>query len=581
MSRGPSPTAVAPSRDAGPEAWPPWRQRFPEACDWDGAVEVGTIPDLLAAGVARAGDRPAIAFRGRTIGFRELAEAVEGLAGGLVGLGLAPDTALGLYLPNTPVHPLAFFAAARAGLRVVHLSGLDAPRELSHKLAVSGARVLVTTNLPGFLPGALALLEAGAVDTVIVGDDAAWGPSEVAAPLPVPERPGVVALDRLQAAPPPAAWPARRPDDVMLLQFTGGTTGLPKAAMLTHGNLTAAVSMYRLWRDEAGADRDAIEAEARAICVLPLFHIYALTTVLLRAIRAGSLILLHQRFDVEALVHDIAVSRATNLSAVPTMWLALLHRPGVEAVDFSSLRACMSGGAPLPFAVQDRLSRLLGVPLSIGWGMTETAPAGTRLPRDIPLRPGIIGIPLPGLAMRIVALDDPGRALPPGEVGEIAIRGPNLFAGYLDQPEATQAAFRDGWFLTGDIGRMDADGVFDLVDRRKNMIISGGFNVYPAVIENAIHEHPDVAECIVIGVPDAYRGEAAKAFVTLKPGAAPFDLAALQAFLADRIGRHAVPRALEFRDGLPRSPAGKLLASVLVAEERAKAERPAEGSGTP
>ncbi|GJE61446.1 AMP-binding protein [Methylobacterium trifolii] len=545
---------------------PAWERAFPDCCDWDGRIEISTIPDLLAAGVARADGGPVIDFRDRQIGYPDFAAAVDRIAAGLIARGLAPDATIGLHLPNTPFHPLAFFAAARAGLRVVHLSGLDAPRELAHKLSVTRARILVTTNLPGFLPVALRLLEEGSVDTILVGDDAEWGASTVAEPLPIPEREGVVPLASLRQAPVPAAWPQRTPDDVMLLQFTGGTTGLPKAAMLTHGNLTAAVSMYRLWTD----DGDDALAAARIVCVLPLFHIYALTTVLLRCVRGGTQILLRQRFDPAEVIADIALKRATSFPGVPTMWVALLNWPGIETVDFSSLRSCMSGGAPLPFEVMERLSRLMGVDLSVGWGMTETAPAGTRLPARAERRPGVIGIPLAGFRLRIVSLEDPAREVAIGEIGEIAIRGPNVFAGYFEQPDATAEAFCDGWFLTGDIGRVDADGLFDLVDRRKNMIISGGYNVYPVQIEGAIYEHPDVAETIVIGIPCDYRGQAAKAFVTLKPGVEPFTLEALQDFLGSRIGRHEIPRALEFRDALPRSPAGKLLASVLVAEERAR-----------
>ena len=551
-------------RDAEP---PAWQRSFPGSCRWDGAIERITVPDLLARGAALARG-PLLDFRGRALEFPAFAARVDRLAAGLIAAGFAPGSVIGLHLPNTPFHPLAFFAAARAGLTVVHLSGLDAPRELAHKLATTRARALVTTDLPGFLPVALGLLDEGRIDRVYVGEDAEWGPSSVAEPLPLPDRPDVIPLSRLEAAP-TGSWPARAPDDVMLLQFTGGTTGLPKAAMLTHANLTAAASMYRLWCDDG--DDDAVSA--RVICVLPLFHIYALTTVLLRCARAGSTILLRQRFDPAEIVEDIQVRRATAFPGVPTMWVGLLNRPGIEQVDFSSLRSCMSGGAPLPFEVMNRLTRLMGVRLSVGWGMTETAPAGTRLPKSAELRPGVIGIPLPGVAMRIVSLEDPARAVATGETGEIAIRGPNVFAGYFEQPEATAAAFCDGWFLTGDIGRVDARGVFDLVDRRKNMIISGGFNVYPVQIEGAIYEHPDVAEVIVIGIPDAYRGQAAKAFVTLKAGAEPFTLEALQDFLSSRIGRHEIPRALEFRASLPRSPAGKLLASALVAEEAARTEQ--------
>lgn len=555
-------------RSESPEAaWPAWRRRFSHACDWDSPLEIGTLPALLAAGCAAADGGPALDFRGRRLSYPDLAARVERLAAGFLAMGLAENSVIGLYVPNTPLHPIAVFAAARAGLRIVLLSGLDAPRELAHKLAVTHARILVTTDLSAYLQTGLNLLEKGIIDQLVVEEDGAWGPSAESQTLAIPERAGVVPLARLLEAPAPAAWPERGPDDVFLLQFTGGTTGLPKAAMLTHGNLTAAVAIYRLWNNRPGiASRDN-----RVVGMLPLFHIYALTAVLLCTIRDGGLILLHQRFDVEALAQDIAVKKATCVYGVPTMWFALLERATRVPVDCASLRLCMSGGAPLPFDVQARLGRILGQPLQVGWGMTETAPAGTRVPDGAESRPGLIGVPLPGIAMRVVSLDDFSREVATGEVGEIAIRGPNVFRGYFENPEATRDAFCDGWFLTGDIGRVDEDGLFDLIDRRKNMIISGGFNVYPTVIEGAIYEHPDVAEVIVIGIPDPYRGQSAKAFVTLRPGAAPFDLAALQAFLSDRIGRHEIPRELEFRESLPRSPAGKLLASVLVAEERERA----------
>jgi long-chain acyl-CoA synthetase len=252
------------------------------------------------------------------------------------------------------------------------------------------------------------------------------------------------------------------------------------------------------------------------------------------------------------------------------MWIALVNHPGAAGCDFSSLRSCICGGAPLPFEVEQRVERLIGQRLRGGWGMTETCPAGTRVPSGAAAAPGLIGIPLPGIELRIVDRHDPARALPPGEAGEMTIRGPNVFRGYWKRPEETASAFHDGWFLTGDIGRMDERGLFTILDRKKNMIISSGYNVYPAAIENAIHEHPDVVEVVVIGVPDPYRGQAAKAFVTLRQGAAPLTLEKLRLFLADRIGRHEMPAALELRDSLPRSPAGKLLAKALLEEELAK-----------
>jgi len=546
-------------------ARPIWQERFPHACDWDAPIGTGTVPELLAAPVGGTPEANAFAFRDRDLSYAEFGALVALLAGGFIADGLRPGDRVALLLPNTLWHPVAFFAIARCGASVVHLSALDAPRELEHKLKVTKPVRLVTTNLPGFLPNALKLLDSGLVPRLLVGEDGRWGVSETES-LPIPARSNVAKLDTLMLAGPPDSWPVVTPDDLMLLQFTGGTTGLPKAAMLTHGNLVAAVNIYRLW-----SDGERLEPGAQTvICVLPLFHIYALTTVLLRHIRDGNTILLRQRFDVEGVLADIAVGRATVFPGVPTMWIAVLNHPGVETVDFSSLRSSISGGAPMPFEVQSRLEAILGKRVHGGWGMTEIAPAGARVPGDARLRPGLIGVPLPGITMKIVSLEPERDDFPPGEIGEIAIRGPNVFRGYLDDPEGTAEAFHEGWFLTGDLGRMDEDGLFEIVDRRKNMIISSGFNVYPVAIESAIYEHASVQEVVVIGIDDAYRGQAAKAFVKLKTGHAAFTLDELTAFLKDRLGRHEMPRALEFRDSLPRSAAGKLLAKVLVAEEQQK-----------
>ncbi|MFL5171285.1 MAG: AMP-binding protein, partial [Microvirga sp.] len=280
---------------------------------------------------------------------------------------------------------------------------------------------------------------------------------------------------------------------------------------------------------------------------------------------------LRTRFDAQATLHDVESGRATVFAGVPTMWIALAAAPGVEQRDLSSLRLAFSGGAPLPAEVATRLERLTGLRLAGGWGMTETSPVGTRIPAGVAYRPGMIGIPLPGIEMDVVALDDPRRVLPPGETGEIRIRGPNVTPGYFNRPEENARAFVDGFLLTADVGFMEPDGTFFLVDRKEDMIISGGFNVYPRVIEEAVYEHPDVEEAIVVGVPDAYRGEAAKAFVKLREGSPPLTLEALRAFLADKIGRHEMPAALEIRDHLPRTAVGKLSKKELVEEERAKA----------
>jgi len=540
------------------DAQRPWQRWNPPCVAWDAHVPVGTLPGLLDAAVARYGDRPALRFRGHTLSFTRLGEMATRLAHGLRARGTRPGDHVALYLPNTPRHPIAFFAALRAGARVVHLSPLDPPRALAYKLADSGARTLVTTNLPAMLAAALHLLAAGAVDRVLVGDDAAWGSMPDLAALP--QDPRVVSLETLMEED-GGAWPELRPDDVALLQYTGGTTGQPRAAMLTHANLTAAVESYVL------SVQDFERASGiRVVGVLPLFHIYALTRILLLSLRLGNEILLHARFDVTEVLRDIGEHRAAVMAGVPTMWIALANHPDAAACDFSSLRSALSGGAPMPSDVAARVGRIVGRRLLGGWGMTETSPAGTRIPEEAAPAPGLIGLPLPGIDLRVVSLEDPSVALPPGERGELAIRGANVFAGYWNRPEETAAAFRDGWLLTGDIGVMGENGLFRIVDRRKSMIISGGFNVYPAMVENAIYEHPAVREVIVAGIPDAYRGQAAKAFVTLRAGAAPFDLAELRSFLADKLGRHELPMALEIRDELPRSPAGKLLRSALEQE---------------
>jgi long-chain acyl-CoA synthetase len=304
--------------------------------------------------------------------------------------------------------------------------------------------------------------------------------------------------------------------------------------------------------------------------VLPLFHIYALTVVLLRSIQNGVEILLRLRFDARETLRDIEEKRATLFPGVPTMWIAINELPGVETHDFSSLRLVSSGGAPLPVEVAERLERIVGQRLTGGWGMTETSPAGTSLLPGQANAPGLIGVPLPGIEMDVAALDDPHRVLPPGEIGELRIRGPNVTAGYWKRPEETARAFADGFFLTGDVGYINEQGFFYLVDRKKDMIISGGFNVYPGMIEQAIYEHPAVEEVIVIGIADAYRGQAAKAFVKLREGAPGLTLPELRDFLADKLGRHELPTALELRDSLPRTPVGKLSKKELVEEERAR-----------
>jgi len=545
----------------------PWEKCYPPGVRWDSHLEISTLSALLDEAVRRFADRTAIEYRDHCISYAELGRTSDALAAALIGLGVKSDVSVALYLPNTPYHPYFFFAVLKAGGRVVHLSPLDAERELAYKLADSAARILVTTNVGQLLGVAQRLKESAVVDHLIVADDAAFAPAVVPT-TPIPDAAGVLRYEALRAIGDdalPVRWPKLAVDDVALLQYTGGTTGKPKAAMLSHANLTATISIYKLWGDPQRVSEPGTD---KVICVLPLFHIFALTSVLLRSLRDGNQILLRLRFDVDTTLRDIEVKRATVLLGVPTMWIALVNTPGIERRDLSSLRVVGSGGAGIPIEVAEKFHRLTGHRMGGGWGMTETSPAGTTLPRDCADRPGSCGLPLPGILMDVVALDDNRRVLRPGEVGEIRIKGPNVTRGYFNAPEQTAAAFVDGWFLTGDIGHMDSDGFFYIVDRKKDMIISGGFNVYPRAIEEAIYEHPAVAEVVVIGVPDSYRGEAAKAFIQLKANAPRFTLEDLRAFLADKLGRHELPAYLEFRDALPKTAVGKLSKKELIAEER-------------
>ena len=552
----------------------PWEKNYPPGVRWDAPIEMAPLPELFDRFTATWVAKPALEYRDRRISYAELREAVEAVASGLMDLGAGPGKAVALYLPNTPYHPIAFFAALKCGARVVHLSPLDAERELAFKLENSGARILITTNV-GFMALMAQKFKAdGLVDHLIVGDDTAFGPSAIPT-TPIATDAPVVRFDQLRtngASKLPRQWPKVGVEDIALLQYTGGTTGKPKGAMLTHANLSAACSSYKLWGDP---QRLSAPGEEKVVCVLPLFHIYALTSVMLRTLAEGNELMLRVRFDVETTLNDIEVKKATVFPGVPTMWIALANTPGIDKRDFSSLRYAASGGAALPVEVAERFQKLTGQRIGGGWGMTETSPAGTAMPREWTGKAGSVGMPLPGIMMDIVALDDPRRVLGPNEKGEIRIKGPNVTKGYWNAPQETAAAFVDGYLLTGDIGYMDEDGYFYLVDRKKDMIISGGFNVYPRTIEEAIYEHPAVSEVSVIGVPDSYRGEAAKAFVQLKPGAAQFTLEELRAFLGDKLGRHEMPAQLEFRDVLPKTPVGKLSKKELIEEERRKQTRQA------
>ena len=518
----------------------PWKAVYPAGLSPDATLATWPVHEMVDRSALEWGTRPAFVFRGRDFSYLDLKREVVGFAARLVAAGMAKGERIAFLLPNTLYHPIAFFGALKAGLTIVHLSPLDGDIVLRHKIADSGARILVTTDMGALDAKAGALRDTGLVDRLIVGEDAALKGGRTVWH-------GIGATDATQ-------FPHVVSGDLALLQYTGGTTGLPKGAMLTHANLSAAVSSYDLWFAAHGLTRPG---EDRVLMFLPLFHIYGLTAVMLRGINNGLTLLLHARFDPQIALDEIEAG-ATSFPGVPTMWISIAATPGFENRDFSSLRYCASGGAPLPSEVARKLKRATGHDLLGGWGMTETAPAGSNIPMTRPDKYDTIGVPLPGIYVDVVALDDPTRILSQGETGELRIAGPNVTAGYWNCLAETEAAFSNGGFLTGDTGFMDEEGFFSIVDRKKDLIICGGFNVYPQLIEQAVYTHPDIEEVLVSGVPDDYRGEAPKVFAKLRDSRPDLTLESLRAFLNGKIGPHEMPAALELRDALPRTPVGKL-----------------------
>lgn len=542
----------------------PWHRFYPEGVRADFAPEDITWTRMMVAAFDAHADRPMLEYGGQWFSYGEIRARAARVAAALRAHGIQKGDRVALHLPNCPWHPVFFFGVMAAGAAVTHLSPLDADREIAHKLHDSGAKLVITLTTPEFARHYQHLLASGETPPLVQCPDPVS-----AAGRDCPVLDGAIGVEAFWAGHEGAAFDPVpvTPSDIALLQYTGGTTGVPKAAVLTHRCIAASVQMYREF-----LKGDPISELGRSsLLYSPLFHIMGLVTVLLRCTCEGGILHLRQRFTPEQALDDIETYRINALSGVPTIWIAMLQTPGIDKRDLSSLIYIGSGGAPLPVEIYNRVRQLTGLKLRGGWGMTETSPAGTNVPRDMPdEKLGTIGIPLPGHDVKIVDVDDPGRALPPGQQGEIAVMGRNVLDRYWNKPEETAAAFHDGWFLTGDIGYMDNDGFFFLVDRKKDMILSGGFNVYPLVIENAVHLHSDVAEAMAIGVPDEYRGESAKVFVVLNPGAEPFTLEELQAFLEDKLGRHEIPRFLEFRTALPYTPVGKQDRKALKAEEMAK-----------
>ncbi|MGO9699746.1 MAG: long-chain-fatty-acid--CoA ligase [Xanthobacteraceae bacterium] len=550
-----------------------WEKSYPPGVSWDAPLPPPVaLESLLETAASKWPERIAIDFYDRTFTFRELRDLAARAAKGLQALGVGPGVHVGLHLPNTPHFVVAFFAVLMAGGRVVNFSPLAAPRELKYQIADAETTVMVTLGLPMLYPQIAGLKGTGKFETLVVCSIADFLPAPIAQMFgPAAERiagagrevdfAALIANDGTFVRHPRG----QLEDEIAVLQYTGGTTGAPKGAMLTHANFCAVLNIYSYWNG-LGPD----EEPEKALAVLPLFHIFGLSFVMLLVVATGSQMVLHIRFDPDRVLADIARKKITVFPAVPTMYTALVNHPKVKEFDLSSVKTWGSGGAPLPLEVQQRFEALTGICPKEGYGLTEVAPLGTLQLKDAPVRQGSVGVPAPHTILDVVDLATGTTVLSVGERGEVCFRGPQVMKGYWKKPEETADAFRGGRFHTGDIGYLDQDGFLTLVDRKKDMILSGGFNVFPRNIEEAIYEHPGVAEVTVIGIPDAYRGQSAKAFIALKPGHARFGIDDLKTFLADKLAKYEMPTEMEVRTSLPKTPVGKLSKKELVTEEMAK-----------
>lgn len=547
----------------------PWQAHYAHPTPWETEFLPLTVTDMFTQSVARFTDRPLVDFLGRRFSYQDLHAEAAAFASGLQQLGITRGDRVGLFLPNVPIYVAAYYGAMLAGATVVNFSPLYSVAELAAQVADSGTRLLVTVDSSALLPTALAVKQQSALEWLVVGSLAAQLPWAKGVAMRLFARKSLTRIpvealrwdDVLSTAPlQPVSLDSQ--EDLALLQYTGGTTGAPKGAMLTHQNITANTRQVEAL-DPRQDERDMI------VGVLPLFHVFANVCVLNRTVAHGGCIAMLPRFDAGQTLKTLARVEATAMPGVPTMYQALLDHPDCGRTDFSSLRVCISGGAPLPLPLKERFEAATGARLIEGYGLTETSGVATANPYEGVERPGTIGQPIPATLVRLLNKEDPAVDALPGEPGELAIQGPQVMRGYWRRPEAAAAAFAersDGrWLRTGDVAVLEEDGYLRIVDRIKDMIAVGGFKVFPSEVEAVLLRHPAVKEALVIGVPDAYRGEAPRAFVTLQPGAAA-SADELAGWLNAQLGKHERVDGVVLRESLPKTMIGKLDRKALRAE---------------
>jgi len=484
-------------------------------------------------------------------------------------LPICPGVKVGLCLPNTPYYVICYFAVLKAGGTLVNFNPLYTERELIHQIEDSECDVMVTLDVPLLCDKLRAALGHCQLKKLVVCAMAEalpfprnwlypWVMRHEVARIPVDSI--HVPFSRLIANDGAIAAEAIDPRTALaLLQYTGGTTGVPKGAMLTHGNLYANTEQCARWF--AHVD----EGPKRTLGVLPLFHVFAMTVVMNWAVHEGAEMILLPRFQIADLLKTIAEKKPTGMPGVPTLFNAILNAPDVGKYNLRSLHYCISGGAPLPHDLGLAFERATGAHLLEGYGLSEASPVVCCNPVEGEARSGSIGLPYPRTTVRILSIDPPRHALGIGETGEICVSGPQVMAGYWKRPDETAKVMFDGYLATGDVGHIDKDGYVFITDRLKDMIIASGFKIYPRNIEEAILLQPAVLECAVVGMPDPYRGQTVKAFVALKPGAA-LSAEDLTAFLADKLSPIEMPKLIEFRSVLPKTAVGKISKKLLLEE---------------
>jgi long-chain acyl-CoA synthetase len=544
------------------------------------------VPEALPNLVDRAAriypTNPAISFKGKVTSYRDLAAEVDSVAAGLQRAGIKKGTKIGLFLPNTPTFIIYYYAILKAGCVVVNFNPLYTHEELTFQVKDSDTEIMVTHDLAALYPKVAGLLTAGVLSRAVIVPFAPLLPTATGMLFKLFKRKDIAVIDwqgfsdRLMdgaklsgtgAKPQPITINAV--EDVAVLQYTGGTTGTPKGAMLTHANLYANTAQIDAWAS------DLVEGEERVMGALPLFHVFAMTVVMNLGISKAAAIILMPRFQLLEALKIITREKPTLMPAVPTIFTAMNNHPDIKKFDLSSLRFCLSGGAPLPIEVKTKFEALTGCKVVEGYGLSEASPVVTCNPINGPVIAGSIGVPLPQTWISLRDLSDSSKEVPQGERGELCVKGPQVMKGYWNRPNETANQFIGEYVRTGDVAVMDPRGHFEIVDRIKDLIICSGYNVYPRRIEEAIYEHPAVEEVTVIGIKDAYRGEAPKAFIKLKAGQTAGE-ADIMKHLEAKISKIELPAQIEFRDSLPKTMIGKLSKKELAAEE---AQRTQKGSG--